>query len=141
MNKKLLCAIFASVFGSFIAPVSAFDVLGTAKLEPMGKPSPVPSGAEFHWLRDGKEHTIYYESVDAELTKARDSKGCSWTVMTAMYAPALAYDNCSGSSGTQKTTKTKGNPWPLSAESKFQYNFSGQRAGMGKPWSSAENVK
>jgi hypothetical protein len=141
MNKKLSCAILVSIFGSFMTPVSAFEVLGSVKLEPMEKPSPRNSGTEFHWLRDGKEHTVIYESVDAELTKERDSTGCSRTVMTDMFAPAIAFENCSGSTGTQKITKTKGSPWPLSVKSEFQYNFSGQSAGIGKPWSSSRKCK
>lgn len=135
MNKRILCAVFTPIFCSFIAPVSALDVLGEAKLETMEKPLARVSGSQFHWLRDGKEHIVNYEAVDAELTKARDSVGCSWTEMTDMFAPTLAFNNCDGVSGTHKITETKGNPWPLSAESEFQYSFSGQLAGFGNPWS------
>ena len=109
----------------------------------MEKPSPLPivSGTEKHYLKDGKEYIVYYDSVDAETVKGRDSGGCSWTSMTFALAPSLAWNNCNGSSGTQKITKTKGSPWPLTAKTKFRYSFRGKRSDGGKPWTSTRKCK
>jgi len=53
---------------NFVAPVSAFAELVEVSLKPMEKPSPLSmaAGTERHWLEDGKQYIIYYESVDAE---------------------------------------------------------------------------
>jgi len=106
-------------------------------------PSPqlTVSGTELHRLKDGKEYSSFYDSVDAETTMVKDSEDCSWTSMTARMAPSLSWNHCNGSSGTQKITKTKGSPWPLSTKNKFQYGFRGKRSDSGKPRTSTRKCK
>ena len=144
--KICICTVlFASILGSLVAPASAFEVLGKVTLEPMDLPSPRPLavGDELHWLKDGKSHILTIDSRDEENNTSTftNSDGCSWTTLTYQFAPSFSWNNCAGSSGTQKITKTKGTPWPLSVKTNFRYSFRGKRSDGGKPWTSTRKCK
>jgi hypothetical protein len=125
---------------SFVIPVSAFEELGEVSLKPMEKPSPLPivTGTELHWLKDGKEYIIFYESVDSKMSRTRDSDGCSWTRMTSMFAPSLElYDCYQERSVTVEIIRTTGSPWPLNEKTEFEYEFAGEYDdGFGSQWHS-----
>lgn len=140
---KLLSVVVTVSLSVVLPPVWAFDVLGKVSLDPVEKPAS-PSfvaGTQRHWLRDGAESVTTYDSLDGNNYSATDSSGCSWTNLVLEFAPSFEWNNCSGSSGTQKITKTKGSPWPLSAKSKFQYGFRGKSNDGGKPWTSTRKCK
>jgi len=144
MNKMIFSVLFASIFVGFVLPVSAFEELGEVLLESMKKPSASPfvTGTEVHWLKDGKEFTYYYESVDEETYTIRGDDGCRSTRMTDMFAPSLKWSNCEYASGIQKINKTKGGPWPLSDKTEFQYAFTGKYSDdLGQPWRSIWNCR
>ena len=83
-----------------------------------------------------KEYITYYESIDSEKYRIRDSEGCSWTRMTGMFAPPLKYYDCyQERSATEEIIGTMGNPWPLSETTEFQYEFTGKYDdGFGEEW-------
>ena len=140
--SKLLPTLFTFILGNVTTPALAFEELGEVSLEAMEKPSPLMPGTEVHWLKEGKEFIQYYESVDEELQTVRGDDGCRWTRMTYMFAPALSYDNCYGTSGTQTIVETKGSPWPLTEQTEFQYSFTGKyKDNLGNPWRSTWKCK
>ena len=127
---KTLFVLLTLVSNSFAIPVSAFEELGEVSLKPMEKLSTLPMvvGTEQHWLKDGKEYFIYFEEVNAETYRIRDSDSCSWTRVTGtIFAPHLEiYDCYQERNVTMKITKTTGSPWPLSERTEFQYEIEGK---------------
>lgn len=113
----------------------AFEELGPASLSPMLRPEPfpIPSGTKIHWLRTGwggevgRGYVFFYESVDSQELRIRDSDGCGWTLRTAAFAPPLKWYDCRQErSGTQDITGSMGSPWPMTRETEFQYDFAGR---------------
>jgi hypothetical protein len=152
MNKKtVLFVLLTSILSFFLVPVSAFEELDEVSLKPMAKPSPLPivAGDKWYWLKSGffntdkKDHIIYYESVNETNHSARESNGCSWTRMTGKFAPTLEWYDCyQDRSGAQEIINTMGNPWPLSENTEFQYEFTGKwDDGFGAKWHQTRKCK
>lgn len=144
VSRKICSLLLVPLLIAFAAPVFAFEELGAASLEPMERPSvsPFETGTAFHWLKNGKASTYYFESVDAGTYTLRWDDGCRSTRLTLMYAPSLEWSNCDYASGAQKITETRGNPWPLSEKTEFQYAYTGNyRDDLGQPWKSIWKCK
>ena len=142
MNKIIIFMLIPSVLSSLVAPVLAFEELGDASLESMEKPSPYVPGTTIQWLKNGKALSVLYETMDEETYTAKDSDGCTWTSMTSMFAPDSMWTNCDGRSGTHEIIETRGNPWPLSHETMFQYEFTGKWSdGLDGTWRSTRKCE
>lgn len=119
----------------------AFEELGKVELAPMAEPTkPLNVGDEWHWIRNGKPYSDSVTAVDGGQYSAKNSLGCSWTNLNYRFAPSLVWENCNGSSGTQKITKAKGSPWPLQHKHKFKYSFTGKNA-KGDTWKAQRACK
>lgn len=144
MSRKIRTSLLVPLLIGFAASVSAFEELGTVSLEPMERPSvsPFENGTEIHWLKNGKSSTYYFESIDAGTYTVRWDDGCRSTRLMLMYAPSLEWNHCEYASASQKITETRGNPWPLSAKTEFQYAYIGNyRGDLGQPWQSIWKCK
>ncbi len=94
-------------------------------LPPADKPATDPVGTKFHTLRNGESIIYTVNSVKGDTHSGSGSNGCSYTELIWAYAPSLEWANCSGSTGTQTITSSKGSPWPMSVGTKFSYKFKG----------------
>lgn len=85
-------------------------------------------------LRDGKEEvsTLIEQTVDTETWL--NSTGCRAVVLRTGFAPALAFDNCEGETGTQTVKLLRGTPYPLTLGGKWAYSYSGTNS-RGDQWS------
>ena len=94
-------------------------------LAPAETPAEDKVGTQVHVLKNGVPVTYSVTAVDSDTYSGADSDGCTYNELSLAYAPSLKWENCTGSTGTQTITKTKGSPWPMSVGSKFSYKFYG----------------
>ena len=131
----LLAILAACMPGADIAtsPVSA-------PMPPVEHRRAVVGDAYLLERKDGSRFTVTIKSVAADRVELETSSGCKATLRRDAFAPDLAWDNCSGSSGTQTSKRIGGSIFPLTLESTEAWEYSGSNT-RGNSWESTRTCK
>ena len=140
---RLLPFLAAGLLATFAACMPAANV----KTSPVSAPMPpvehrraVVGDAYVLERKDGSRFTVTIKNATADRVELETSSGCKATVRRDAFAPDLAWDNCSGSSGTQTSKRIGGSIFPLTLGSTETWEYSGTNT-RGNSWESTRVCK
>jgi len=139
-NDLIRTAIITILLSTISGVTLAFEELGKIKLASAEQPAPSIPGSTVHWLKNGEEYSWTIYTVEDDIQTGEDSTGCKWSALDSTWAPSFSWENCNGSTGTQKITKSKGSAWPMAVKTKFSFNFRG-RDQKGGTWTGYRRCK
>ena len=90
--------------------------------------------------RGGKELTWITAKLDGSTAEIHSSDGCKAVIDWSSYAPALAWRDCSGNTGSRKIDGHSGSLFPLAVGNTESWRYTG-RNHKGKTWSGAMTCK
>ena len=128
-----IAAVAVAIIVSGCQTTSVQQVAVKADLPP-AQPPIHEVGKRTVWrMKDGSEITYETIDIDDTTTTGRGSDGCIFSYMKDGFGPSTRWENCSGSTGTQRLSRS-GNMYPLQVGNTESWKYTGKNT-KGDSWS------
>ena len=128
-----IAAVAVSIIVSGCQTTSVQQVAVKADLPP-ALPPVYEVGKRTVWrMKDGSEITYEVTGIEDTTITGRGSDGCIYSFIKDGFGPSLRWENCSGSTGTQRPSRS-GNMYPLQVGNTESWKYTGKNT-KGDSWS------